>query len=147
LFVDAAVDFMRTYADRTHHGKEEGILFRDLAARSPSAVDRAAMDDLVAEHAWARRMTTHLIDVSGRHRAGEPGALSDIVETLQALVEFYPQHIAKEDKQFFPAARAYFTAEEDQAMIREFFEFDRHMIHEKYKGVVERLLEEEGASD
>ena len=30
LLVDKAVDFIRTYADRTHHGKEEDILFRGL---------------------------------------------------------------------------------------------------------------------
>ncbi|MFX0049145.1 MAG: hemerythrin domain-containing protein, partial [Candidatus Hermodarchaeota archaeon] len=28
LFIDTAVDFIRMYADRTHHGKEEDILFR-----------------------------------------------------------------------------------------------------------------------
>ena len=28
VFVDIAVDFVRIYADRTHHGKEENILFR-----------------------------------------------------------------------------------------------------------------------
>ncbi|HMF30231.1 MAG TPA: cation-binding protein, partial [Candidatus Lokiarchaeia archaeon] len=27
-FIDTAVDFIRMYADRTHHGKEEDILFR-----------------------------------------------------------------------------------------------------------------------
>lgn len=26
IFIDTAVDFIRTYADRTHHGKEEDIL-------------------------------------------------------------------------------------------------------------------------
>ena len=30
VFIDSAVDFFRTYADRTHHGKEEDILFREL---------------------------------------------------------------------------------------------------------------------
>ncbi len=30
VFIDSAVDFIRTYADRTHHGKEEDILFREL---------------------------------------------------------------------------------------------------------------------
>jgi len=29
-FVDAAVDFIRVYADKCHHGKEEDILFREL---------------------------------------------------------------------------------------------------------------------
>ena len=28
VLVDTAVDFIRIYADRTHHGKEEDILFR-----------------------------------------------------------------------------------------------------------------------
>jgi hemerythrin-like domain-containing protein len=31
VFVDTTVDFIRTYADRTHHGKEEDILFRELS--------------------------------------------------------------------------------------------------------------------
>ena len=36
IFVDTVVDFIRTYADRTHHGKEEDILFRDLEKKSMS---------------------------------------------------------------------------------------------------------------
>ena len=33
VLIDQAVDFFRTYSDRTHHGKEEEILFRDLAKK------------------------------------------------------------------------------------------------------------------
>ncbi len=33
VLIDTAVGFIRTYADRTHHGKEEEILFRDLAQK------------------------------------------------------------------------------------------------------------------
>ena len=66
-------------------------------------------------------------------------ALSNISENLRKLVEFYPKHIEKEDKVFFPAARAYVTDSEDQAMLAEFWDFDRRMIHEKYESVVEGL--------
>ena len=31
LFIDTVVDFIKFYADRTHHGKEEDILFRELS--------------------------------------------------------------------------------------------------------------------
>jgi len=48
LFVDAAVDFLRIYADRTHHGKEEDILFRDLGKRPLSADDGRLMKELIA---------------------------------------------------------------------------------------------------
>ena len=34
LLVDTAVDFIRMYADRTHHGKEEDILFREFEQTS-----------------------------------------------------------------------------------------------------------------
>jgi hemerythrin-like domain-containing protein len=32
-FIVVAVDFFRTYADKYHHGKEEGILFKGLAQK------------------------------------------------------------------------------------------------------------------
>ena len=30
VLISAAVDFFRTYADRTHHGNEEDLLFKAL---------------------------------------------------------------------------------------------------------------------
>jgi len=48
-------------------------------------------------------------------------------------------HIEKEDKVFFPAATQHLSAKEQQAMLEAFWEFDRKMIHEKYKMVVESL--------
>jgi hemerythrin-like domain-containing protein len=136
LFIDTAVDFIRTYADRTHHGKEEDILFRDLETRSLSEADRRIMKELVEEHVFARKTTKELVEANTRYRNGNGLALGVIVDKLETLVNLYPRHINKEDKVFFPAARAYFTEEEDQAMLAEFWEFDRKMIHEKYKAVV-----------
>ena len=139
LLIDQVVDFIRTYADRTHHGKEEDILFRDLAARQLSGADRKLMDELIADHIFGRRTTANLVEANSRYRMGDAGALAYITACLQALVDFYPKHIAKEDKTFFPAARTYFSEAEDQEMLAEFLEFDRRMIHEKYKAVVAEL--------
>ena len=139
LFVDVAVDFIRIYADRTHHGKEEDILFRELNNKPMSTVDRRVMNELIEEHVFGRRTTKALVDANTRYRNGDETALADIVDKLQTLIEFYPKHIRKEDKVFFPASRAYFTDEEDQTMLAEFWEFDRKMIHEKYRSVVEQL--------
>jgi len=139
VFVDIAVDFIRVYADRTHHGKEEDILFRELTNKSLSTKDRQAMNELIEDHVFGRQTTKALVDANSRYRHGDEAALTDIAEKLQILVEFYPKHIEKEDKVFFPASRAYFTDEEDQAMLAEFWEFDRKVIHEKYKSVVQDL--------
>ena len=139
VFIDTAVDFIRMYADRTHHGKEEDILFRDLSKRPLSAEDRRVMNELIEEHVFGRETTRALVAANKRYRAGDEAALADIASRLRTLVDFYPKHIEKEDKIFFPASRGYFTDEEDQAMLAEFWEFDRKMIHEKYKAVVEDL--------
>ena len=137
VFVDTAVDFIRIYADRTHHGKEEDILFRDLSKRALSAEDQQVMQKLIEDHVFARQKTQALVKANTRYRKGDKSALADIADKLRTLAEFYPKHIEKEDKAFFPAARAYFTDEEDQVMLAEFWEFDRKMIHEKYRLVVE----------
>ena len=139
VFVDTAVDFIRMYADRTHHGKEEDILFRDLSKRPLSAEDQRVMDELIQEHVFGRQTTKALVEANTRYRNGDASALAEIADNLRTLVEFYPKHIEKEDKVFFPASRAYFTDEEDQAMLAEFWEFDQKMIHEKYTSVVEEL--------
>lgn len=137
LFVDTAVDFIRTYADRTHHGKEEDILFRNLSKRSLSAEDKRLMKELLEEHVFGRQTTKALVEANTRYRNGDESALADIVGNLQTLVGFYPKHIEKEDKIFFPASRSYFTEEEDHSMLEAFWKFDRKMIHEKYKSVVD----------
>jgi len=137
VFVDTTVDFIRMYADRTHHGKEEDILFRELKKKPLSDEDRRIMNELIEEHVFGRQTTKALVAANTRYRNGEETALAEIADKLKTLIEFYPRHIEKEDKVFFPASRAYFTDEEDQAMLAEFWEFDRKMIHEKYRSVVE----------
>ena len=137
MFVDMAVDFIRVYADRTHHGKEEDILFQELNNKPLSTEDRQIMKQLIEEHVFGRQTTKALFEANTRYRNGDKKALTDIANNLMTLVEFYPKHIEKEDKLFFPSARNYFTDEEDQAMLAKFWEFDRQMIHEKYKEVVQ----------
>lgn len=146
LFIDKVVDFIRTYADRTHHGKEEDIMFRDLDRRDLSVEDRRIMDELIEEHVFGRRTTKELIDANTLYRKGDGRALSVVISKLQTFVDFYPKHIAKEDEVFFPAARTYMTDDDDLAMLNEFWEFDRRMIHEKYRLVVKDLAEEIGIS-
>lgn len=139
IVIDKIVDFLRTYADRTHHGKEEDILFRDLAKKSLSLEDNVMMQGLIEEHRFARRTTMELVEAKEGFTQGRPEFLSTALEKLRALTRVYPSHIAKEDRIFFPAAMRYLSKEEQQKMLEEFWEFDRRLIHEKYRHVVEEL--------
>ena len=138
-FIDIAVDFIQTYADRCHHGKEEDILFRDLAKKGLSPEYKKTMDELIQEHIYGRKTTKELIAARDKYSKGDKKALPDIIRSLTALVEFYPKHIEKEDKHFFLPCMKYFTQQEQDAMLNEFQEFDRKLIHEKYKTLVDKL--------
>jgi hemerythrin-like domain-containing protein len=139
LLIDTLVDFIRTYADRTHHGKEEDILFRDLAKKNLSTEDRRVMEELANEHVYARKTVVGLVEAKERCLSGDAGAVARAAEKMAALAELYPGHIRKEDKAFFPASLKYFSRGEQDAMLEEMREFDRRMIHEKYRTVIQRL--------
>ena len=139
LFIDVAVDFIRTYADRTHHGKEEQIMFRALEKKNLSEEDRLLMHELVQEHIYGRNITAQLVEANRHYKSGAEKALSTIVVKLKTLVDFYPRHIQKEDKRFFPDTMGYMSQDEQEQMLKEFWEFDRQMIHEKYRMVVDEL--------
>jgi hemerythrin-like domain-containing protein len=139
LLIDTTVDFIRVYADHTHHGKEEKIFFRDLAKKPLSEAERRVLDELIEEHVFGRKITGELVEANNRYRKGDRGSLQLIATRLQTLVTFYPQHIKKEDKVFFPAATQHLSDKEQQTMLEAFWEFDRKMIHEKYRMVVESL--------
>ena len=132
------VDFVRTYADRCHHGKEEDILFRELKKKALSEEHRDTMNQLVKDHQWARQQTRDLVNATEKYGAGDEDMFLIITARLNALTEFYPQHIEKEDKHFFLPVMGYFSNEEKDAMLREGFEFDQSLIHDKYKQIVEQ---------
>ena len=136
LFIETAVDFITTYADRCHHGKEEDILFRELEKKAMSEEYKKTMHELVDEHRWGRKTTRELLEAKEQYQQGKVEALPTIVDRMAALVDFYPKHIEKEDKRFFIPVMDCFTQQEKDAMLKEEYEFDRHFVHQKYQDVV-----------
>jgi hemerythrin-like domain-containing protein len=138
-FIEKAVDFIRTYADRLHHGKEEKILFRELKAKKLDEQLRKTMEELIEEHRWGRKKVKELVDASQKYKEGDGKAIHTILECLKGFVRFYPQHIEKEDKHFFIPVMNYLNQAEQESMLEEEREFDRNFIHEIYKERVEEV--------
>lgn len=136
VFIDTAVDFIRTYADKTHHGKEEEILFRELQKKPLSLEHTKILEELIQDHIFARKTTGELVAAKDAYLMGVAGALDRIQEKFQTLAAFYPKHIEKEDKYFFIPVMIYFSKEEQDALLVEEQIFDRRMIHRKYSKVV-----------
>ena len=136
-FVSVVVDFFRTYADRFHHGKEEGTLFNALSRRGLSDSEAQIMRDLMLEHAQSRRTVTNLEGLNVRYINGEKQLVKDIASGFSFLVDLYPAHIEKEDKHFFFPSMKYFSTQEQEEMLHAFEEFNRGFTDRRYEQIVE----------
>jgi hemerythrin-like domain-containing protein len=95
------------------------------------------MNELIQEHTIGRATSAHLVVLVLDYQRGHAETLPVIVQDLKTFVNFYPRHIAKEDKVFFPSITKYFSNQEQQAMLGQFRDFDKELIHEKYRMIVE----------
>ncbi|MCB2189841.1 MAG: hemerythrin domain-containing protein [Deltaproteobacteria bacterium] len=128
-FIADAVDFFRVYADRCHHGKEEELLFKDLANKGLNSDLITIMNELIEEHRLGRSMVDKLHKVN-QDFVNHGGDAKPLARLLIELSSFYPKHIEKEDKHFFFPVMDHFSREEMDKMLEEFHEFDRQMIHD-----------------
>lgn len=138
-FLLASIDFFHTYADRTHHGKEEDILFRDFKKKNIPSPLVSMVERLIDDHRHVRVILADLSNQINKYLAGETQLLIKINNSFEKLITLYPKHIETEDKEFFYPSKDYFSEEEQQHMLQEFYDFDKKMIHEKYLTLLENV--------
>ena len=136
VLIDTIADFLRMYADRCHHGKEEEILFRALEKKDLSEEHKKIMDKLIDEHILARKLTATLTDANVKYVKGDKSVLPVIIQCMENLSQLYPQHIQTEDHEFFLPAMEYFTEDEKADLVKAEYDFDRRFLHQKYELLV-----------
>jgi hemerythrin-like domain-containing protein len=134
-YFEKAVEFLRTFADKCHHGKEEEILFKRMADRGfplrggPIAV-------MLHEHEMGRAFIKGIAE--GAAKIGtDPVAAKQIAENAKGYIELLRNHIGKENNILFPMADRALSAE-DQADLGKAFE--KHEAEETGAGVHEAML-------
>lgn len=124
-YVDQVVDFLETYADLCHHGKEENILFKALELKGTDDALLKTMDELDAMHRFMRQTIKQIVAANAAYTAGVKGSEDQVRALLAQVAEHYMVHIRREDHDFFPLAMDYFSGDEKNAMIQETMEADR----------------------
>ena len=118
------VDFMRTYADKCHHGKEEILLFPALVKRGVPMTG-CPIGALTAEHVQGRHFVGGLVDSFALLSQAEGDARKAILENLQSIHRLYPNHIWKEDYLLFPMTLKVMTAGDLADLLEKFDQVDR----------------------
>jgi len=139
VFVDNVVDFIRVYADRYHHVKEEDILFVEARKKAlPEELAREA-DELTQDHRRQRAVVQELADANAEFGRGNKAIIPAMIEAMKSFVDFYTRHMEKEDLKFFAPVMTYFTELEKQAMLEKEIAIDRILIPERFAVMVESM--------
>jgi hemerythrin-like domain-containing protein len=97
------VDFIRNFADRFHHAKEEDVLFEALVTNGmPRANSPIAA--MLMEHDQGRAYVRAMETAAQEALAGKAGQESVIAENALAYAELLRGHIGKEDEILYPLA-------------------------------------------
>jgi hemerythrin-like domain-containing protein len=120
------VEFMRTYADKFHHGKEEDLLFPALIEKGVP-VHGCPIGALTAEHVTGRALVKGLAEATDVLDNDVSSAREDVVKNLRGIAELYPNHIWKEDYLLFPMTHKVMRPEELQGLYQAFQEVEESM--------------------
>ncbi len=139
LFIDNVVDFVRVFADRYHHVKEEDILFGE-AQKKPLPEELArVVQELTQDHRRQRAVVQELADANAEFARGNKATVPAMIEAMKTFIDFYSHHMEKEDRQFFSPVMAYFNEAEKQAMLEKEIAIDRILIPERFAVMVESM--------
>lgn len=145
--VDAArleqiVDFVRQFADRCHHAKEEDLLFVRMGEKG-FPVDGGPVGVMLHEHEVSRSYVATLADSIAAAAGGEARARARVTESLAAYAALLRQHISKEDNILYPMADRVFSDADQQALAADFERVERERfgedVHERYRALAREL--------
>jgi len=131
-----ALEVLRTFADRIHHGKEEDRLFPRMEARGlPRHVGPIAV--MLEDHRYGRSLIRQMGDALADVQAGKGAATALFANAAGAYVAMLRDHIAKEDGVLFPLAESVLDETGRRELQAEFERFHREDLE---PGTLERML-------
>ncbi len=143
------LDFLRTFADRCHHFKEEDLLFPSLLGKGLPG-EQGPVAVMLMEHREGRshvRELTLQLDAAAK---GDAEALSTFSGCARAHAALLRDHIAKEDQVLFPLAERALDPRTKQELLRAFEEAEtlHHPgTHERMLDIARRLCRKYGIGD
>jgi hemerythrin-like domain-containing protein len=119
--ITGILDFLRAFADKCHHGKEEGILFPELQKTGvPELLGSVRV--MLSEHEKGRALITKMNECFPDHQSFAQTAIEYIV--------LLKNHIHKEDNILFPMAEKLIPQPEMNRIFRRFETHEEEVIGE-----------------
>lgn len=137
-----AIDFIRNYADKFHHGKEEDILFEKMSKELGEAIRQGPIYGMLAEHDLGRLFIKNLEDALTQAENGNEESKVDIIANAIAYTDLLHRHIDKEDNAIFNFAENKLDPATIEQLNKEFEEAQNRLNSKEVESKYFALLEE-----
>ncbi|MDP3998532.1 MAG: hemerythrin domain-containing protein [bacterium] len=134
-FIPEILDFIKTFADTCHHGKEEGVLFPLLEKRGIPK-DGGPIGMMLMEHDMGRD------HVKAAAESYQQGGIVESLDHLSNYGQLLQAHIDKEDNILYPMGNEVLNSKDQEYLKNEFEKVEREKIgpgrHEAYHKMIEK---------
>ncbi len=138
------LEFLRVFADKCHHGKEEDLLFPALEQAGISR-EGGPIGVMLMEHTEGRGYIKGLAQAIDKYNAGDENASVEIVENGRNYVDLLRQHIYKENNVLFMMAQQVLSEDTQKELAEAFEKMEVEKIgtgkHEEFHKLMHRLEE------
>lgn len=144
---EQALDFIRTFADKCHHGKEEDQLFPTMEEKGVPR-EGGPIGVMLSDHKQGRAFVKAMAEQVEAAASGDTGAISEFAANARGYIELLAGHIHKEDNVLFPLADRAFSEEDQAELMKKFERVESHDMgegtHENYLEIARSLAEKYG---
>jgi hemerythrin-like domain-containing protein len=140
--IEGIVDFLKTFADKCHHGKEENALFPALVeAGIPK--EGGPIGVMLREHAVGREYINEISTKTEQFKSGNSESLQLIADSLLSYSNLLQAHIQKEENILFPMGEKVLTIQKQNEIYEKFEIIEEevvgHGVHEQLHELLDKL--------
>ncbi len=136
--IQEIIDFLKLFADKCHHGKEEDYLFPALEEAGVKNHD-GPIGIMLAQHMQGREYIKQMLESIANNTLIE----HEFVSAASSYVNLLRDHIEKEDTHLFPMGETLLSASKQEDLIKNFENLEKNVIgegvHEELDATLERF--------
>lgn len=136
------IDFIRNYADKHHHGKEESLLFGRMMEELGPTAEKLVRHGMYVEHDLGRLHVQELEAAVKRVLDGDMEARLDVIANAISYTHLLYRHIDKEDRVVYKYAQNNLSQETMNRLEQECLSFEQKAKDEKTQDKYLALLSE-----
>jgi hemerythrin-like domain-containing protein len=136
------LDFIKGFADKNHHHKEEDILFPAMVKHGiPN--EGGPISVMLHEHQSGRNYVKGMSEAFDGYKSGNPSATNNLISNAVSYVQLLRNHIEKENNILFMMADKVLNEKEQSEIFDAFEKLEVEKIgpykHEEYHKLLEKL--------